>query len=324
MPGKKLLALLAPAMALVLLTFAAPAPAQAAAEPGAPVTKTIRYGPYEIPATTEEGHGGTGNTFSFGVDAPCGDCFITGIKPDLVYENGSVANVNTGPMLHHFVLYNQFRSDPVCGTEFPNPSAFLGERFAASGNERTFIKAPEGYGYYNDPLSRWNMVADLMTHAEQPQTVYIEIEYTYVPGKAGKAQGIQKLRPVWLSAAGCYPLDEYAIEPGISTKTWDWKVNVPGRVIGMGGHQHNDGVAIRAVNVSAGEELCKSVAAYGETPEYINMHGHPEVSSMSRCISASGLGTLEKGDTVRLVSVYDSEKAQSDVMGIMMAFIAEN
>ncbi|MEE1928183.1 hypothetical protein V1J52_08245 [Streptomyces sp. TRM 70351] len=344
---RRLTALLALAVALGTAATTAPAravpaglvPAQAAPAGVAPAqavpahgqdprlrTRTVRYGPYTIPASDPNApgghHGGTGNTLKLGVEAPCGHCYIKGIKPDLVYPDGSNANVDTGPMLHHFVMYNQFRRDPVCGTDPTNPSFWLGERFAASGNERTFIDAPSGYGYYNAPLHRWNLIAELMTHAHEEQEVYIEVEYTYLPAHQAERAGWEKVRPVWLSVAGCATLDEVPVPSGRSATSWEWDVDVPGTVVGMGGHLHNGGVSLVAEKTGTGETLCDSVARYGETPEYVNLHGGKELSSMGRCIDPEGVGTVGKGDTVRLTAHYDTRQPIADAMGIMVTYIA--
>lgn len=53
------------------------------------------------------------NKLSFAVQRPCLDCFITSFKPDLVYGDGTKANLDSGPMLHHAVFTSQFRSDAV-------------------------------------------------------------------------------------------------------------------------------------------------------------------------------------------------------------------
>ena len=97
---------------------------------------------------------------------------------------------------------------------------------------------------------------------------------------------------------------------------------MPGRVVAIGGHVHTEGhgVRIEATNQSTGQSICNSVAAYGESPDYIDMMGEPWISSMSTCI-ANPVATVARGQTVRIHSVYDSPEPRNDVMGIMMAFI---
>jgi len=81
------------------------------------------------------------NQLRLGVARPSGDCYITSFKPDLVYSDGTQATMATGPMLHHAVWSSQWRLDATCtGTWL----GLAGERFFASGNERTAIGFPSG------------------------------------------------------------------------------------------------------------------------------------------------------------------------------------
>ena len=89
--------------------YALAAPTQAATN-----TKTVRHGPFTIPAATDAGPGMIHNKLMFGVRRPCTDCFITSFKPNLVYSDGAPATMETGPMLHHAVFTSQFRSDATC------------------------------------------------------------------------------------------------------------------------------------------------------------------------------------------------------------------
>jgi hypothetical protein len=88
---------------LLMLGLVVAAPAQAAT-----YTKVIRYGPYTIPAAASMTEPGMiHNQLKLGVARPCLDCYITSFTPDLVYSDGTRANMDTGPMLHHFVLTSQ-------------------------------------------------------------------------------------------------------------------------------------------------------------------------------------------------------------------------
>ena len=53
--------------------------------------------------------------------------------------NGTTANLNNDAMLHHFVLINPGRADPVCPSGLEGQ---LGERFFAAGNERSQMHLP--------------------------------------------------------------------------------------------------------------------------------------------------------------------------------------
>lgn len=77
---------------------------------------------------------------------------------------------------------------------------------------------------------------------------------------------------------------------------------------------------IRATNQTTGQTICQSDAAYGESPEYIDMMGMAYVSSMSKCV-ANPVAQVATNQVVRLYSMYHSMVPQY-VMGIMIGYIA--
>jgi hypothetical protein len=254
-----------------------------------------------------------------GVTKPCQNCYITSFQPNLVYEDGSEANVinvtnpdgtpgERGVMLHHALFTNQFRSDATCGSS-GTLWGLAGERFFASGNERTTISFPPGYGYQVRWWDSWNLLVDLMNHEPLSQSVYLEVTYTYTSA----SDPVEPLKPVWLDIDNCGD-SEYSIPAGPSDTHWDWKVNVPGNVIAAAGHVHGHGIAVEATNESrGGRSICRSVAQL----DPMNVH---MVQSMSTC-SGDPLARVKLGDTVRLHSEYLSTHPADDVMGIMLAYI---
>jgi Stress up-regulated Nod 19 len=286
------------------------APASAGA---AEYSKTVRYGPYTVPAGSMEMPGMVHNKLSFAVQRPCLDCFITSFKPDLVYGDGTKANLDSGPMLHHAVFTSQFRSDATCSGTW---LGLAGERFFGSGNERTPVKFLAGYGYRVRWYDSWNLLADLMNHATSQKTVYVQVTYTYRPSW----ESVKRVRPVWLDIDQCGD-SEYSIPAGYSDTHRDWSVNVPGKVVAGFGHLHGHGVAIEATNETLqdmsgdhdGAVICKSIAKL----DPLNVHS---VLSMSSC-AADPLARVSQGQKVRLHSMYQSAHAADDVMGIMFLYI---
>jgi hypothetical protein len=298
---KRFAVVVALAVGMVLVGFGSAQPAQAATS-----TKTVRYGPFTIPAGTETTPGMIHNKLLFGVARPCVDCHITSFKPDLVYGDGTKATMATGPMLHHMVLTSQWRRDATCAGSW---LGLAGERFFASGNERTAIGFPTGYGYRVRYYDSWNLLVDLMNHSTSTKTVYVQVTFTIRPSW----ESVARLKPVWLDIDQCGD-SEYSIPAGFSDTHWDWKVNVPGKVMAMIGHLHGHGVAIEATNESrGGQSICKSVA----TLDPMDVHS---VLSMSTCVG-DPLATISAGQTVRLHSMYQSSHPADDVMGIMLGYI---
>jgi hypothetical protein len=269
-------------------------------------TKAVRYGPYTLPAATDPVAGSTFSRLNLAVRRPCADCFITSFKPDLLYEDGTRATMDTGAMLHHFVLASQFRTDATCGNTW---LGLAGERFFASGNERTAISFPAGYGYRVRWYDSWNLLVDLMNHSTSAQTVYVQVTYRYRP----YWESVKRVKPVWLDIDQCGD-SEYSIPAGYSDTHWDWNVNVPGGVVAAIGHVHGHGIAVEATNESeGGKSICRSTA----TLDPIDVHS---VLSMSTC-TGDPLAVLKSGQDVRLHSEYNSTHPADDVMGIMLLYI---
>jgi hypothetical protein len=122
------------------------------------------------------------------------------------------------------------------------------------------------------------------------------------------------VKPVWLDIDNCHD-SEYQIPAGPSVTTWDWNVNVEGRLVSIAGHLHDHGVQITARNETTGQSICTSVAVYGNVEEYM---GH--ISSMSTC-KGTPLAALDSGNLVRIYSEYNSPEPRDDVMGIMLGYI---
>jgi hypothetical protein len=186
---------------VVLVCALAALLAGAASSSAAVTTTTIDYGPYTIPAGSGDPHdhmtmGTIANQITTNVTKPCSNCTIITIRPDLVYRDGTRANLDTGPMLHHALVAANAagKSDATCrGT----PVGSLGERFFASGNERTTMDVTSvPYGYKVGSSETWNTVVDLMNWATTTKTVRVRLTYTYATGADATSRAV--LRPVWL------------------------------------------------------------------------------------------------------------------------------
>jgi hypothetical protein len=304
---KRMLAAFGLATGVLLASFAVAPPAQATTDTTtATYTKTVRYGPFTIPGGTATDPGMIHNRLLFGVQKACVDCHITSFRPDLVYADGSKATMDTGPMLHHAVWTSLFQRDVTCsGTVL----GLAGERFFASGNERTRITFPAGYGYRVRWYDAWNMLVDLMNHSTTAKTVYVQLTVTYRPSW----ESVKRLKPVWLDIDQCGD-SEYSIPAGPSDTHRDWKATVPGKVVAMIGHVHGHGVAVEATNQSrGGQSICRSVATLDPDDAH-------SVMAMSTCVR-DPLATLAYGDVIRLHSEYNSTHAATDVMGIMLGYV---
>lgn len=318
MQAIKRLALLVCALAV----FAVPATAGATI-----TTKTIDYGPYTIPPGNGDPHDHAGmgaitNQIVNNISKPCTGCSIIGVTPQLVYENGTVANITDGPMLHHamFAAQSSGKADVTCAGKGPG---LLGERFFASGNERTAIDLQSlPYGYKVNSTETWNMVFDLMNWATTSKTVKIRMTWKYATGTDHTSRAA--VRPVWLDVAQCTLNSYYSPGFGLSDTHYDWSASFGGKVIAAAGHIHDHGVNIEVTNKSAGESLiCNSVAGTGGTGYVTHSDGRKHTSSMTVC-TGNPVATIKKGETIRLHSIYNIPEGHhviEDAMGIALVYI---
>ena len=243
---------------------------------------------------------------------PCQDCDITSMTPDLTDTSGHSVNMDTGPMLHHVVLYQQGATDVSCPTS--TGSTFGMQRLFASGNERTELPPVRGYGLYVDPTEKLAALTDLMNYASTPQTVQVRFHITWQHGNH-----LKPLTPVWLDITGCGD-SFYNVPAGPSHQTQTWTSTISGTIIGLGGHLHPYGVHIEATDETHHKLLCDSK----ETQ--MMMGSEPMVTAMSKCVGSwpRYISRLRKGDKIQLDAYYNAPQADSGVMGIMMMYVAQH
>jgi hypothetical protein len=281
----------------------------AAEAPGVQET-TVRYGPFVLPPAGKGGDVDHANVVMPDVPKPCEDCYIVRAEPDLVFDDGTPANLDQGLMLHHAVLFNTGRSDTTCGKD----SFFgrLGERFLASGNERTIKRYPDGYGYHlgRDPVTG---VFHIMNHSDATKAVWVTFKVSWRPAST---PGLRAITPVWLDENNCRT-SEYAVPAGPSSKHWTWTSTITGRIVSGGGHVHTGGLRTVLTNQTTGHRVCTSWAGYGKKPSYMGT-----IESMSYC-DWDTLGVVKAGDTLDLETVYDAAEPVPDAMGIMVVNVFE-
>jgi hypothetical protein len=314
----------------VFVTLVAAVSACTRPQPPRPTTpghKKVRLGPFTVPDRDSPatgtfagivpwlgipvGKGMIWNQPVTDIEKPCIDCFITNMVPGLEYADGTTANTDTGMWLHHFVLLNQGpgRADPTCAANpFSLPHVAVGtspadtERIWASGNERMPLpfNLRGNYGYRVNAADRFHLIMDLMNENTTAKTVYLTIDFDYVP-LGGDTRDVQ---PVWLDAAQC-GTSELPAKTGVySIASQPWRATVGGDVVLGGGHLHDGGTNLTIER--NGQVVCDSVATYGggdggEGHE----HGHgggAHITAMSPCPFDM---RIDIGDTIVIRGHYD-------------------
>jgi hypothetical protein len=259
------------------------------------------------------------NALRHDAPSPCTNCYITDMVPSLVYVNdanhpdGTVANLDTDAMLHHFVLINRQRTDPVCPGGLEGQ---IGERFFAAGNERSQMHLPSPFGYQNSRTT-WSLISHVINKGNVTKSLAIEVVFQY------RTTGAAETKPLWFDIDGCLD-SEYTTPVGYNDATTTWTSDVGGRLIGLGGHMHDldvtntspctdhcpalgHGIAVSAELVGGdgndyfgpippnnsppasltGATLCRSEAYYGTPWAGPRYRGH--LDTMSECSISTGL-----------------------------------
>ncbi len=130
--------------------------------------------------------------------------------------------MTTGVMLHHLVIADTSRPDATC--DRTDGIGAIGERFFASGDERTPIALPKGYGY---PVKagKWIGIVELMNHSPLPQDVYFTADVYHVPAST---KGITPITPVWMDIANCFD-SQYGVPAGAATRSGTGRRTSPAR-----------------------------------------------------------------------------------------------
>jgi hypothetical protein len=184
-------------------------------------------------------------------EKPDVDGWIVRIKPNLVRADGSVPRTDH-VMFHHGVWLNLSRPDATSGVP---------ERFFATGEEKTIVTLPDGFGYRYRASDRWllnHMVHNLTARA---MTLYVSYQIDFIPDGAPAAEGLRPVRPVWMDVVNhsAYPVFDVlrgSAEDGRFRYPDDaenpypngvrrnlWQVDRDGVLVATSGHVHTGGLS---------------------------------------------------------------------------------
>ncbi len=286
------------------------------------ITLELKTGPFDI----QPGQNNIDTTTR--IEQPEMDGWIVGIRPNLVYSDGSVPRVDV-VHLHHGVWLNLAAGDST---------ASLPQRFFAAGEEKTSMFLPEPYGYPYATTDRW--VLNYMLHNLEPTAteVWVTYEIDIIPADAPEATGMLQARPIWMDVqnGSVYPVfdvlrgdgdgDTYtyptqATEPyGAGAALNEWVADADGTLIATAGHLHPGGLHTE-LWVGRGEESARafrSVALYYEPAGAVSWD-----VSMTATMPEWRVA-VKKGDTLSTTATYDSSLASwYESMGIMVVWMGE-
>jgi plastocyanin len=282
---------------------------------------TYRIGPFDVIP------GQNSIDYSPILQRPQEDGYITRIRPDLTYLDGSVPRVDV-IHLHHGVWINTSRH---------SNSPFGVELFFAAGEEKTIMQLPKGYGY---PLKRTDgLLLNHMIHnlTPVPTKVYMVYQVDFAPKGSRAARGIRPVRPIWMDVEkgkqypvfnvrkgsgrnGTFTYPDDAKNPyGGGPSQNQWVVDRPGVLVATAGHLHPGGLHTDLKLRRRG----KTVPLFRSKAKYFEPAG-----AVSWDVAMTGTRKdwrvkVRKGDVLSVSATYDSKRASWwESMGIMVTYMA--
>ncbi len=211
---------------------------------------TYRIGPIDVTS----GQNRIENRIMLPAERPSVNGYITAFRPNLVNPDGSIPK-SSSIMFHHGVWVNLSRRDATSGR--------MMERFIGTGEEKTEVEFPAGFGYFHDKSDVWllNHMIHNLTPAEHE--LYITYEIDFVPLTSPVAEGMRGVRPVWMDVVNPNPYPVFDTHKGSGGRdgeiVWPyeakedpyedgikrnlWTVDRDGVLVWSVGHVHTGGLA---------------------------------------------------------------------------------
>jgi plastocyanin len=248
--------------------------------------------------------------------------YITRFDPELVFPNGTVPRVDL-LHLHHAVWI-------VNG----NPQF-------ATGEEKTIVQLPRGFGWRSRPSDNWYLNDMLHDLVGQGRYVYIVWRIDFVPDTAPAAASIKPVSTRWMDVSGptpkvgisspiypvfnvlrrmsttgtyTFPDQATGAQRNLIGSKQSWTPDHPVTLIGTAGHLHPGGLrtTLRIDRGTAHRALFRSEAHYYEPAGAVSWDVSMGATPPDWRVK------LQAGDKLSVHATYDTSRADwYEVMGIM-------
>jgi hypothetical protein len=203
----------------------------------------------------------------------------------------------------------------------------------ASGEEKTWVTAPDGYGWRYTTKQHWLLNHMIHNLTPTPETVNLTVEIDFIPDDAPQAQGVQEITTRWMDVQGLtpypvfdvkhragksgryvYPDDDptaYRKAPRIRNR---WVVTHDATLVGTIGHVHPGGLWTDLFLERGGKKahLFRSNAHYFEPAGPVSWDLAMGVTRSDWKIA------VRKGDVLSTTTTYETRRgAWYESMGIM-------
>lgn len=196
---------------------------------------TVRLGPLDLPARSS--HTAVAQAPERFLSIPFHG-WLLAYRPRLTDGHG---NTIAGRLLHHVAFWNTGRSDFLC----PNKEEHI---FGAGGEMNEWVAIPGvGYRVAEGDRIRISTMFHNPTETGYPET-YLEVNVEYRRADT-EAPPLKSIYPVWFDVQECGSSD-YDLEAGENVKSGQVTVPFSGTLLGVGGHVHDLGKALRLENAS--------------------------------------------------------------------------
>ena len=143
-------------------------------------------------------------------------------------------------------------------------------RIGAAGPETDPVKLPRLLGYR---VHRGDtLVVTAMMHNPEPRAyrgVRLRIRMSYTP--RGRWMSPLSIYPFYMDVMPPAGVHAYDLPAGRSQKSWEARPAVAGRILGVGGHLHKYGVALRLEDVTAREVLWEATPTLDNEGNVVGM-----------------------------------------------------
>ena len=282
------------------------------------------------------------------VPKPSVDGYMIRMSPNLKYAlpNGKCCGavpLTKDVHLHHGV----WLSDGAAGQGEGNAYGYY--PFMASGEEKTVVEFPQGYGYPIAAKDHW--ILNYMIHnlTDKPFKVYITYDMDFVPASSALGQTLTAAHPIWMDVEdhNLYPVFDVHRGSGVAGKYTfpdmaknpyskkqpplnQFTIDHPGTLIGTAGHLHPGGLyteldLIRSGATPSGGALAgpvpNSVRLFRSYAHYFDKRGPVSWDVAMGATNADWRPQVQSGDVLRVSATYDSKIASwYEVMGIMVVW----
>jgi hypothetical protein len=291
------------------------------------------------------------------VPKPNVDGFMIRMAPNLRYALPDGKCCGAVPLtknihLHHGVWLSDGTAGEGEGNQYGS-SSFGFYPFMASGEEKTIIEFPKGFGYPIAAKDHW--VLNYMIHnlTNRPSKVYITYNLEFVPATSPLASTITPVHPIWMDVQDhhIYPVFNVRQGSGVKGKfTYPnmahdpygsgaplnkFTVDHAGVLIGTAGHVHPGGLWTEldlarpgvkpSPGILRGSNAPNSVDLFRSYAHYFDKRGPVSWDVAMGTTNADWRPVVQPGDVLSVSATYDSKIASwYEVMGIMVVWEAFN